>query len=174
MAQVSQVGVYAEKWRFKHKEPPVRLLARRDICSAIALEKGELAADEFLQSLYTRFPKVAEEDLNTAVDALSSDSHVPFIDIDSLPASKPWRVCQSYAWNREEHISVLEARTLVSALRHAIFTRGLRDCRLVIVSDSMAAILSGSKGRSSKPGMCRALRQLTALLIFANISLTLR
>ena len=173
-AQVSALRIHSERRRFKHKEPPIRLLAYRDICSAIALDKGEKAAEDFKRELAAKLPSIDAEDLHTAVDALAPSNHVPLVDLSSLPASKPWRVCSSYAWTREEHISVLEARTLVSTLRHAIFSRGLRDCRVVIVSDSMAAILSGSKGRSRKPGMCRALRQLTALLLFANITLVLR
>ena len=173
-SQLAAVGAHSERWRFKNKEPPVRVLARGDICSAIALEKGKDAADDFLSKLHIRFPHVAEEDLHAATDALSANNHVPLIDVDSLPAAKPWRVVSSFAWQREEHISVLETRTLVATVRHAVYARGLRNCRLVIISDSMAAILSGSKGRSSRPGMCRALRQLSALLIFGNLSLSLR
>ena len=41
-------------------ELPVRVLARKEICSAIALEKGEVTAGEFFQSLYDRIPNVAE------------------------------------------------------------------------------------------------------------------
>ena len=69
--QVAELGRHSERWRFKHKEPPIRLLARQEICSAIALEKGELAAEDFLAKLSVKFPTVDLEDLHTAADALS-------------------------------------------------------------------------------------------------------
>ena len=92
-AQVADIGIHSERWRFKHKEPPIRLLARREICSAIALDKGELAAEDFKRDLAAKFPEIDAEDLHTAVDALAPSNHVPLVDLNSLPASKPWRVC---------------------------------------------------------------------------------
>ena len=87
------IGIHTERLRFKHKEPPIRLLARRDICSAIALDKGEKAAEDFLRDLAAKFPSIDVEDLHTAVDALATSNHVRLVDLSSLPASRPGRVC---------------------------------------------------------------------------------
>eukprot|EP00974_Lingulodinium_polyedra_P086441 8374797-Lingulodinium_polyedra.AAC.1 len=62
-------------------------------------------------------------------------------------------------WQRREHISVLEARAGVQLVRHAAKHPDWRGHRALALSDSFAAILGGGKGRSSRAGMCRALRQ---------------
>ena len=107
-------------------------------------------AQEFLDTLSKKFLDYNAEDLETLAWSVDKDHVVPLIDADTLAYNGKWRVCASYAWNRKGHISVLEARTLGSTLRHAI-SKGLRDSRLFVISESMAAIMSGTKGRSSKP-----------------------
>ncbi len=85
-----------------------------------------------------------------------------------------WRTCVSSPLRRSEHISVLETRACVAAL--TLVFRKLRHHhrRWLFLSDSVASILGAGKGRSSRPGMCRALRQVCALVLCTGIVLNVR
>eukprot|EP00959_Pyramimonas_sp_CCMP1952_P372992 7811014-Pyramimonas_sp.AAC.1 len=65
----------------------------------------------------------------------------------------------------KEHITVLEGRALVWALRHRLRNTRSFHARLLFIADSMAAILALCKGRSSSPGLCSVCRQWAALCL---------
>ena len=88
--------------------------------AGLALREGAEQAQEFLDKLTKKFPDYDAEDLETLAWSVDKDHCVPLIDADKLPNNGKWKACASYGWSRKEHIVVLEARTLVSILRHAI------------------------------------------------------
>ena len=94
--------------------------AHKQIYDGLALREGVIEADAFMQELRREFPEYDDEDLAALAESVDNTHDVPFVDADALPVNGKWKVCASYAWKRREHISVLEARTLVATVRHAI------------------------------------------------------
>ena len=75
---------------------------------------------------------------------------------------------------RHAHINEKEAGALVLAIRWAARSRRTRRCRLVVQSDSAAAVCALRKGRSSRPGMRRQCRKIAALTLAHGISAEFR
>ena len=100
------------------------------------------------------------------MDLLNSESVIPLVPrIYGSFLGGNWRPVASYPFSRHEHISVLEVRAFVSSLCILAQRRGAHGSRCLLLSDSEACILGASIGRSSKPGMYRALQQVAALVI---------
>ena len=90
-----------------------------------------------------------------------------------------WHVAVRYAYPatsrvRQAHINEKEAGALVLAVRWAARSRRTRRCRLVVQSDSAAAVCAMRKGRSSKRGMRRQCRRLAALTLAHAITAEFR
>ena len=68
--------------------------------------------------------------------------------------------------------NILEARTLVFAVKHACRALSNWDHRLLVVSDSLVRVGLFSKGRSSKRGLLRQSRVAAAYLLGFGIRLT--
>ena len=106
---------------------------------------------------------------------LNTDSFIPLVPrVNNAFLGSNWHTCVSAPWKRSEHISVLEVRSCVSAMCLNLHRPITHHKHWLMLSDSVACILSGTKGRSSKPGMCLGLRQLTACLLCCSIKLHLR
>ena len=75
---------------------------------------------------------------------------------------------------RQAHINEKEAGALVLAIRWAARSRRTRCCRLVVQSDSAAAVCAMRKGRSSRPGMRRQCRKIAALTLAHRITVEYR
>ena len=75
---------------------------------------------------------------------------------------------------RLAHINEKEAGALVLAVRWAARSRRTRRCRIVIQSDSAAAVCAMRKGRSSKRGMRLQCRRLAALTLAHAITAEFR
>ena len=75
---------------------------------------------------------------------------------------------------RHAHINEKEAGALVLAIRWAARSRRTRRCRLVVQSDSAAAVCAMRKGRSSQLGMRRHCRRLAALTLAHGITAEFR
>ena len=71
---------------------------------------------------------------------------------------------------RHAHINEKEAGALVLAIRWAARSRRTRRCRLVLQSDSAAAVCAFRKGRSSRPGMRRQCQKVAALTLAHGIT----
>ena len=85
-----------------------------------------------------------------------------------------WRVTIKGLWDREEHINVLEMRTLVAAARHLSRSQKNWGKRYLIFTDSLVSLGALSKGRSSSPVMLRLCRRwLISRLVF-RIRIALR
>ena len=90
-----------------------------------------------------------------------------------------WRVAVRCAYPpesrvRHAHINEKEAGALVLAVRWAARSSRTRRCRLVVQSDSAAAVCALRKGRSSRPGMRRQCRKIAALTLAHGITAEFR
>ena len=156
-------GRYSEKWRFEGDSVGARYLAREDIAHAVDREKGAEAAAHTLERILEQHARTQTRTMETIQTA---SARVPNVTPDDLiPAGGKWRTVVSCPWSRREHISVLEARAAVQLVRVGARYLDWAGHRVLGMQDSFAAILGASKGRSSKPGMCRALRALSAVLL---------
>ena len=75
---------------------------------------------------------------------------------------------------RHAHINEKEADVLVLAVRWAARSRRTRRCRIVVQSDSAAAVCALRKGRSARPGMRRQYRKIAALTLAHGITAEFR
>ena len=169
---VQATGQFNERWRFKRGETmSLRRLSQRAIVQQVFTEKGSVAARQVQESINKgRIP----QDVLDEID-LNVDSFIPLVPrVNNAYLGTNWHTCVSAPWRRSEHISVLEVRSCVSAMCLNLHQPATHHKHWLMLSDSVACILSGTKGRSSKPGMCRGLRQLTACLLCCSIKLHLR
>ena len=85
-----------------------------------------------------------------------------------------WSTIVSSPWRKEEHINVLELRSLLTAVRWTLSHRtGQTNQRLLVLSDSAVVVGAARKGRSSSQPLLRRLRQLSALLLASGLRLRL-
>ena len=82
-----------------------------------------------------------------------------------------WREIVSAPWRWAEHINVLEARALDTAVRWAIKSPRAVGSRLISWCDSMVVMFAVRKGRSSAFGLLRQLRRLSASMLASGIQL---
>jgi hypothetical protein len=92
------------------------------------------------------------------------------------PSTVRWSTIVSAPWRRAdaEHINILEARALCTAVRWALTFPHSICRRLLAFSDSQVVVFAASKGRSSSFSLLRRLRYLAALLLASGILLNLR
>ena len=80
-----------------------------------------------------------------------------------------FRRIASFPWDRSEHQTLLEGRSAVWVAKH--LTRSVANFgrKHLLLGDALAIILTASKGRSSRPGMCRVSRQWAAYILAAQL-----
>jgi hypothetical protein len=94
-------------------------------------------------------------------------------DISPL-LDRRWYTVVSKPWRRKEHINVLEATALRTAIRW-IHSRSLSSGRrLLVLSDSAVVVMSHSKGRSSSLALLSNCRRTSAYLLASGLHLFLR
>ena len=129
-ADVKHAMSFSEAWRFMVGGEGAREQARERIEEAkVTGQKTESANVPEGVAVYAR--------LERGVDLVSR----------SLVAG-PWRTVRSQAWDRPESIPVLETRAALWGLRHMLRNSRTWHKRLLILSDSMSAVLALSKGRT--------------------------
>jgi hypothetical protein len=85
-----------------------------------------------------------------------------------------WYTVVSKPWRRREHINVLEATALRTAVRWIHSRSRSAGRRLLVVSDSAVVVMSHSKGRSSSLAMLSNCRRTAAYLLASGLHLFLR
>lgn len=116
-----------------------------------------------------------------AVDASTSGMGVvstPFISNqtdDYLHHSTRWSIIVASRWrDSNEHINSLELRAAATAVRWSLsYPSSSPGRKLLLFSDSLVAIGSLSKGRSSSPLLLRRLRAISACLLAGGLRLLL-
>lgn len=91
-------------------------------------------------------------------------------------SSTGWQQIVSSRWSRAEHVNILEARALSTAVRWAVTRTTPSTCigrNALVFVDSAVVLSAATKGRSSSPLLLRRLRQLAALLLAAGTRLHL-
>lgn len=130
------------------------------------------------------FPKVMASDASETgqgvvaatcpLDHLEKLARAPLQLRDGEPADrslhpllkeKEWKVIVASAFKREEHINVLEARALTTAVKWALSSPKGRGSRLLVQVDSLVVMFAARKGRSSAFQLLKRLRCLNALLL---------
>ena len=97
----------------------------------------------------------------------------PLLDPEWSNARR-WKLTFSGRWTDREHISVLEARTVLLLARHLCRSRRTCQTRVLVLLDSMAALGCLSKGRSAVRPLLHLCRQLAGLTLFVGLRLWLR
>ena len=87
---LQHVGSFSERWRFKHREVPARLLAHKQIYDGLVLREGVTEADAFMHELRRKFPDYDGEDLAALAESVDNTHYVPFVDADALPVNGKW------------------------------------------------------------------------------------
>ncbi|CAK0870540.1 unnamed protein product, partial [Prorocentrum cordatum] len=155
-ADVKHAMSFSEAWRFKEGGEGAREQARERIEEAkVTGEKAENA------------------NVPEGVDVCARLER----GVDLVPRSLvggPWRTVRSQALDRPESIPVLGTRAAQWGLRHVLRNSQTWHKRVLILSDSMSAVLALSKGRTSAPGMLRVVRRWAALALVSGCSVYLR
>ena len=81
-----------------------------------------------------------------------------------LAESLPWKTIRAYKFQHPNHINILEAHAHKTLMQIAP-----RDCRLVVLQDSMVTLGATAKGRSSSEPLNKVLRQSMSLQLAKNI-----
>eukprot|EP00435_Cladocopium_sp_Y103_P025667 s2641_g6.t1 len=76
----------------------------------------------------------------------------------------PWRVCRKYGFRHPAHINILESHA-----RRSLLLNIPGKARVVVFQDSMVALGSGAKGRSSSRSLNRVLRQECAICVAKDL-----
>ena len=85
-----------------------------------------------------------------------------------------WRVGARQTWQHAEHNNVTEGRCVVMAVQRLSRCRKGRQCRMLVVTDSLVALGCFRKGRSSNQGLLYLSRRLAGLSMGYNIRVALR
>ncbi len=79
--------------------------------------------------------------------------------------TQAWKTAFVHNWERQSHINLLEAETIIMAVRWAA-SHKINGSRIVILSDSHVAIAAFAKGRSSSPEMLQQARRLASVCLY--------
>eukprot|EP00959_Pyramimonas_sp_CCMP1952_P027109 569435-Pyramimonas_sp.AAC.1 len=86
----------------------------------------------------------------------------------------PWRTVSAAHWRQRESMPMLEARSVLWALKHQLRRLHNHGRRLLFIVDAMSVALMMSKGRSSVKGMNRVRRQRGANCLASGVSASVR
>ena len=150
--EVCLMGSQREGWRFRGYDPTSnprsQTVERGDVFSdprtVMPLEQGQAAIDPY--QLNGDFREVEKSFMDPAEWHLDFAAHMSF----------------------PEHITLLESRGIVAALRHKLRASGCMYRRHLHLNDNLSAVLITDKGRSSAYEMLRVARRLAALLLASN------
>ena len=87
------------------------------------------------------------------------------------PSWWAWDILFRSLWQRSEHITVLELRGVLLAVKYYVLNLHALDSRIFHSTDSYVAMSIISKGRSASKKISWALKQLNALLLLFNLQL---
>lgn len=91
-----------------------------------------------------------------------------------LVAGCRWKVAISRRWSFSEHINVLEARALSTALVWSLSRPSCFGKKILFLVDSQVVVAAASKGRSSSHALLRRLRVNSALLLASGSRMAIR
>jgi hypothetical protein len=128
-----------------------------------------VASDASLTGLGVCARSLTLGDVEAGVSPLASDERHSVTSAAAVGGR--WRVIAASRWRTEEHINLLEARALSTAIRWVISSPDCVGTRVIVYSDSQVIIGSVLKGRSSSPALLRRLRSIAALSMSVGLRL---
>ena len=147
---VQKIGSQKEGWRFSSYDPTTRPREQ-------TVEKKDVFADPDTVKPLRVLPH----------DPFCFNSE--FVEIEeSFMDPSFWQLQYNVHMQIPEHITLLEGRGIVSALRHKLRDVNCFNKRHLHLGDNLASILIAEKGRSSSYDMLRVTRRLTALLLASS------
>lgn len=146
----SSVGGYKESWRYK-------------INTVVKPRKAALESLDPFSNPDTVKPMVVEKR-----DPFMLDDTFPEVP-DTCMQPELWHDVVSIHMTRPEHITLLEGRGVVAAVRHKLRSQHEFGKKHLHFNDNMGVVLLCSKGRSSSFGMLRVCRRLAALCLVSDI-----
>ena len=105
---------------------------------------------------------------------LQSSTEVP-VRYHRLRSSLParlwrWRAVAGWGWKGEpEHINVLEARAVLTAVRWRVSQRKQKDLRCIHLVDSLVVLHALTRGRTSSKKMRRTVMRISAYLLASGL-----
>ena len=146
-----EIGSVKEIWRFK---------SNFDVKPrSTALPKSDPFSD----------PVTVKPEKQQLTDPFALDDSFPEIPAEVLQ-SDCWHDVFSTYMQYPEHITLLEGRGIVAAIRHKLRSTSEFGRHHLHLNDNMGAVLLCSKGRSGTFGMLRISRRIAALVLAADIS----
>jgi len=108
-----------------------------------------------------------------------ADQFVRNEEFEEVPVScldpKKWKVVLNGQWKyKEEHIILKEARSLLLVVRRLSRSSKNRGRKHLVLVDNMALAFSAGKGRSCNHAMLRLNQKIGALLLAANLAISVR
>ena len=150
---------YSEKWRFRY-----------------AGDGGDARTSALERALGINMDLGADQEVMCESSAVVPD--LPFVQkygtCERTLFGVQWKVLHSRPWQRQEHITALEARSITWSVRHVCKGWKSFGQKFLIVTDSMVNALALGKGRSSAPGLSRPVRQWAAVCLRRNVVAILR
>lgn len=119
---------------------------------------------------------VLPRDADEQLEACAERTGVVPVGVEWGPDGKRWRLAFRFDWQDPagEHNTIQEARVLVAGLAWLVRARAARGRRLLLLTDSLAALGAFGKGRSSSPRLLRLCRRACAILLASGCRLALR
>lgn len=146
-----EIGSVKEIWRFKSN---VEVKPR-----STALVNSDSFSD----------PQTVKPVKQQLTDPFALDDSFPEIPADVLQPDC-WHDVFSNHMQYPEHITLLEGRGIVAAIRHKLRSSSEFGRHHLHLNDNMGAVLLCSKGRSGTFGMLRISRRIAALVLAADIT----
>ena len=128
-----------------------------------------VAGEGLLARKLVNFVSIKGEDLLLQAD---SENQVKFHRLRSSVPGRLWRWKTVCGWPWKEkgyHINVLEVHAIYTCLRWRICRKRQMHCRFVHLTDSLVALHSLSRGRSSSRKMRSVLSRINALLLATGV-----
>ena len=128
-----------------------------------------VAGEGLLARKLVNFVSIKGEDLLLQAD---SENQVKFHRLKSSVPGRLWRWKTVCGWPWKEkgyHINVLEVHAIYTCLRWRICRKRQMHCRFVHLTDSLVALHSLSRGRSSSRKMRSVLSRINALLLATGV-----
>lgn len=136
--------------------------------------KGEWEESEKLKEAsqkivhhYLRRMEFRGSDVRLDLGVIFKPDQAPRTSID--PPRWVWSVAHAYPYKTQEHINLLELRSILHALEWRARTASFHSCRFLHLSDSQICLAVLAKGRSSSRRINRILRRICALCICLNL-----
>lgn len=175
------LSVFNSVYRFIESARGRRFFVWRSAARELMLMM-DLSPLMFVETSVGWFDRVVATDASTEgmgvvaapLDEVAAPRVVSADDTAALAARSEWRTIISSRWRRPEHINVLEARALTTAVRWVLSFPGSTNRRLLVLCDSQVVVGAATKGRSSSQPILRRLRYLAAHVLAAGLRITLR